>query len=317
VKGAGDVVLTGTRAVPALPAGSVSTGTVSVTVPLAVAPGAYFLIACADDLDVVPESNEANNCVTAGSPLAVATAPSDLVASAVSSPPATAAIGDSFVLTDTVTNRGGATAPPSLVHYYLSLDGVRSSGDILLKGSRNTTALIAGASSSGTTTVSVASSTAVGLYYVLACADDLFAVTESNEGNNCIASTTQVRITAPDLVETFVSNPPTTVSAGGVFAVTDTVLNQGTVPSSSFFIRYYLSTDRLRTSGDVLLQGSRAVSSLSMGAPSSGTVAVTVPPATPPGVYYVLACADDTQYVYESNEPNNCLSSSLPVALGP
>jgi subtilase family serine protease len=165
--------------------------------------------------------------------------------------------------------------------------------------------------------VSVASSTAVGLYYVLACADDLFAVAESNERNNCIASTTQVQIAAPDLVETFVSDPPATISAGDVFAVTDTVLNQGTEPSHSFFIRYYLSTDGLRTSGNVLLQGYRAVSSLPMGAPSSGTATVTVPSATLPGVYYVLACADDTQYVYESNEPNNCLSSSLPVAIGP
>jgi subtilase family serine protease len=317
VKGGDAVLLTGMRPVPALPPGATSASSVTIRVPDGVDTRVYFLIACADDLDVVPESNEANNCVTAGSALVVATAPSDLAAIAVTSPPAAVAIGDSFLLTDAVANRGGATASASLVHYYLSLDGLRSSGDILLKGSRAISALDAGASSSGTATVSVASSTAVGLYYVLACADDLFAVAESNERNNCIASTTQVQIAAPDLVETFVSDPPATISAGDVFAVTDTVLNQGTEPSHSFFIRYYLSTDGLRTSGNVLLQGYRAVSSLPMGAPSSGTATVTVPSATLPGVYYVLACADDTQYVYESNEPNNCLSSSLPVAIGP
>ena len=62
-RNAGDKLLTGTRSVPALAAGSSSTGTVTVTVPAKIKPGPYYLLACADDGKVVKEANEKNNCV--------------------------------------------------------------------------------------------------------------------------------------------------------------------------------------------------------------------------------------------------------------
>jgi hypothetical protein len=54
-----------------LGAGATSTGSASVTVPVTtkvgvipttVSPATYYLLACADDLKKVPESNEKNNC---------------------------------------------------------------------------------------------------------------------------------------------------------------------------------------------------------------------------------------------------------------
>jgi subtilase family serine protease len=58
--------LTGTRPVPALEPGAVSTGTVTVTVPTTTTVGTYYLLACADGQAVVAESNEANNCIASG-----------------------------------------------------------------------------------------------------------------------------------------------------------------------------------------------------------------------------------------------------------
>jgi hypothetical protein len=40
----------------------------------------------------------------------------------------------------------------------------------------------------------VSSGTATGTYYLLACADDTLVVAETNEGNNCKASTGQVTV---------------------------------------------------------------------------------------------------------------------------
>ena len=37
----------------------------TVTIPVDSAAGSYFLLACADDLHVVPEGNETNNCLAA------------------------------------------------------------------------------------------------------------------------------------------------------------------------------------------------------------------------------------------------------------
>jgi hypothetical protein len=65
-KGAGDTVLKGTRAVPSLGAKRISVGSTLVTIPN-VAAGPHHVLACADDLNVVKEVSDANNCaVSAG-----------------------------------------------------------------------------------------------------------------------------------------------------------------------------------------------------------------------------------------------------------
>jgi subtilase family serine protease len=46
-------------------------------------------------------------------------------------------------------------------------------------------------------------------------------------------------------------------------------------------------------------------------------VNVMIPSATPPGAYYLLACADDMEAVAESNETNNCIASSSTVQVNP
>jgi hypothetical protein len=103
------------------------------------------------------------------------------------------------------------------------------------------------------------------------------------------------------------------VKQGGSFNVTDTTKNVGTGPAGASTTRYYLSLDKIKSLDDRLLDGSRAVPALLAGASSSGTVLVTVPPATPLGTYYLLACADDLKVVKESKEGNNCRASASQV----
>ena len=66
-KNAGDVLLIGTRAIPALGSSgqaiSFSSGSTLVTIPSTVAAGIYRVLACADDTNVVKETVESNNCV--------------------------------------------------------------------------------------------------------------------------------------------------------------------------------------------------------------------------------------------------------------
>jgi serine protease len=111
----------------------------------------------------------------------------------------------------------------------------------------------------------------------------------------------------PDLIVSALSNPPASVSRGARFTVSDTTHNQGNVrANSSSSTRYYLSLDQDRNAGDVLLSGSRSVGRLQPNTSSSGSVRVRVPVASPVGLYYLLACADDTFRVTETNESNNC-----------
>lgn len=57
-----DPLLTGSRSVPSLVGGSISTGAVTVTIPTSLPLGTYYLGACADGSNTINESSEANNC---------------------------------------------------------------------------------------------------------------------------------------------------------------------------------------------------------------------------------------------------------------
>jgi subtilase family serine protease len=118
----------------------------------------------------------------------------DLAASSVGNPPATAALGTSFRVTDTVQNAGTVSAGASVVRYYLSPDAVKDAGDVLLTGYRIVPVLAAGAVSSGAAVVRVPAATVPGMYCVLSCADGGSIVKESNEANNCTASATMVTV---------------------------------------------------------------------------------------------------------------------------
>jgi subtilase family serine protease len=189
---AADVLLTGTRGVPSLAAGGTSTGSRTVTIPLATAIGTYYLIACTDDLLKVRESSETNNCMASAATLRVGWP--DLVTTGVSDPPAAAVPGGKFTVTDTVLNGGDAPARSSTTGYYLSLDGTKNAADVRLSGTRSVADLQPGAASTGSKTVTVPTSTLPGTYLLLACADDLNKVGESNNANNCRASALAVVI---------------------------------------------------------------------------------------------------------------------------
>ena len=307
-KDAGDVALTTRDAGALAAAGGTSQGSVTPTIPPATARGHYYVLACADATGLVPESSESNNCRASRTTVQVLVGFSDLIESFVSNPPASAVAGSSISVSDTVTNQGAEDSGPSVSRFYLSLDTVKNAGDVAL-GTRGVGIVATGASSSGTSLMTVPAGTSGGLYYLIVCADDDGQVTETDETNNCRASATQMLVTRPDLVESAVPNPPTRVVAGSVFTATDTVTNQGNGSSGSSVTRYYLALGTTRAAGDLPV-GTRAVGALAAGAASSGSGNATVPMSAVGGTFYLLACADDDGEVAESNETNNCRASS-------
>jgi len=187
-----DKLLTGSRAVGSLSPGTSSGGTVSITVPTTIADGFYFLLACTDDLNKVSETSETNNCLASTNKAHVARP--DLVESAVGGPPPLGKKpGESFSATDTVTNASIVTAGASTTRYYLSLNGTTKSH--LLTGTRSVGSLAPDGSSQGTVSVTIPASTPVDSYFLLACADDLKKVDESNETNNCKAAANKITVT--------------------------------------------------------------------------------------------------------------------------
>ena len=140
----------------------------------------------------------------------------DLTETSVTDPPATIVDGSSFSVSDTVQNNGSSAAAASTTRYYLSTTSSKG-GARLLTGSRAVPSMAPNASSTSTVTVTVSAGTAAGTYFLLACADDTVLVPESIESNNCKPSTNQVSVSAPDLTETSVTDPPATIVDGSSF----------------------------------------------------------------------------------------------------
>ena len=143
-----------------------------------------------------------------------------------------------------------------------------------------------------------------------------FAVRVWSENGGEVIATTTVNVVPPlssaDLVQTaMTTNPPAPVRAPGTtFSVTDTVHNAGTARSGPSTTRYYLSLDAVKSADDTLLTGSHSAHGLDPGASHSATVTVTIPAATPPNAYFLIACADAQNAVAESNETNNCIATA-------
>ena len=134
----------GTDAVAELAAGGASRESASLNAPAT--PGTHYYGACADA--VAEESITSNNCST-GVAVKVTEPPRrpDL---AVAATPSDAALepGESFTLSATVRNRGGAQAQATTLRYYRSADASITAGDAEV-GTDAVAALAAGATSGG------------------------------------------------------------------------------------------------------------------------------------------------------------------------
>ena len=293
----------GADAVAALAAGATSAESLTLNAPTAA--GTYYYGACADA--VAEETNTANNCsaaaaVTVREPprrpdLAVAATPSDAALDP----------GESFTLSATVRNRGGADARATTLRYYRSTDATITTSDTE-EGTDAVDELVASGSSAES--IALTAPPTSGTYYYGACVDAV--PDEHDTTNNCSAgrpvTVSEPVLDPPDLVVS-VSVDNDTPDAGGEFELTATVRNVGDGASSSTTLRYYRSSDATITTADTE-QGIDAMHALSASQSSRASLTLNAP--EDPGTYYYGACADAVPD--ESDTTNNC-SAGLPVTV--
>jgi subtilisin family serine protease/subtilase family serine protease len=178
---ADDVPLTGGRDVPGLTAGSVSAGSTAVSIPASAAAGVAYIIAKADGDNLVSETSETNNTASRS----VSIGPDLIVASA--SSPSSGAAGSTILVTDTITNQGAGAAASTSTRFYLSTNPFLDGADVALSSVRAVAAIDAGASSAGSTAVTIPAGTTPAFYYLLVKADGDSTVAESFENNNVMA----------------------------------------------------------------------------------------------------------------------------------
>ena len=249
------IVLDGAQAVPSLAPGATSAASVTVNVPSGLAAAVYYLFAKADADNVESESSESNNTL-----LRLVWIGPDLVITSLTGP-SSAAAGGTIVVTDTVKNQGGGAAAASTTRFYLSADAAFDAGDVPLAGARSVPGLAPGATSVGSTSLLIPSTSLTGSYYLIAKADGDNTAPETQESNNTTVKSLQI---GGDLVVSAVS-VPSNVGAGSTIVVTDTTTNQGGGTVAASITRFYLSHNAVLDASATLLAGGRAVPDLAAG----------------------------------------------------
>lgn len=289
------------RAVPSLAAGTVSTGTTTVTLPPATPDGTYYLIARADGVDALPEASETNNTrnflIRVGADLTVTSL----------TPPARAAAGTTIAVTDVTQNTGGGAAPASVTAFYLSANTVLDAGDAKLSPAREVGPLGGGVSSTGTTPVQLPN-VAAGTWYLFAKADDGGAIQETQEQNNVRFVSILI---GPDLTISSWA-PPTTATVGASIVVSDSVRNIGAADAGPTVTRFYLSTNLLLDASDIPVGTGRDVPALLAGETNTGTTTLVLP-AGMTGSFFLFAVSDGNGNVGEASESNNSAARSIQI----
>jgi subtilase family serine protease len=224
--------------------------------------------------------------------------PPDLIVATLTGP-TIAGAGSPITLNDTTKNQGSGPAQPSVTGFYLSTNTTLDAADVSL-GTRAVPLLAPGASDSASTVLTVPFDTTVRSYYVLAKADVSLSIAESNETNNVKAASVAV---GPDLIVAALT-VPASAAAGTSITVADTTKNQGGGTAFASVTSFYLSPNVILDAADVLL-GSRPTGPLAAGVSEPASTTLSIPAGTPTGTYYIIAKADATGIVPETQEVNN------------
>ncbi len=144
--------------------------------------------------------------------------------------------GAALRVTDAVRNSGDASAPRFTTGYFLSRVHVRLGGHSISK-------LLPHATSRGSATLPIPDSVLPGSYRVVACADDGNRIRESNERNNCRATSRVFEVTD--------RTPP---KFAGLTAATTCIPGPvgGGTRSSSYYLRWSAAADNVTSSAGIV-----------------------------------------------------------------
>ncbi|MGP1345991.1 MAG: CARDB domain-containing protein [Phycisphaerales bacterium] len=299
----GDILL-GTRTInvgPLEPGGAGYSESLTATIPLnaSVTPGQYYILVRADGGGSVTELSETNNTAAFG-PIQVDLPPlPDLIVEGLTAPSQVTVAQPIEVMLD-VTNNGGADASASFdVLLYAKAPGAAGNGTLI--GVSNVGGgLAVGASTPVTIGGVVPEVGGLGVVFTV-CVDPGNAVLEANESNNCQASGT-VPYLRPDLSATDVTFGAT-VTAGTSASFSVMISNTGPVsanPSPAWFDSVYLSVDN-QVGSDALIGSAIRVTPAGSGSSYTANITAGIPESFS-GTYWVIAQADRTNAVIESNE---------------
>lgn len=307
-----DTKIGSTQQASSINGGSYRSGTYSPTLPSNLAQGTYYWGIIVDTTDRVDEGDESNN-ILRGNSVSITVPDYDLEAASISVDSNTRQVceeADIFI-TITVNNLGSDNAGS---HYYEATVSTGNSASAIYLGTSLGFA-------SGTANVPYYTHTSMratlpasitpGTYYVGLIVDSGDYISESNENNNIVA-TSSAQLTVldcgPDLEPVSVSGPSIGVR-GGTVQVDAEIANLGMEDASNIYYDVFLSRDTSISSQDVNV-GSDVVGSILMGGSWSGSVSLAIPSNLADGCWYWGMIVDPSNSLPEMDETNNVIASS-------
>lgn len=264
--------------------------------------GKYYVLAVTDQANEYPENNENNNLSWVAVKVEPQTA--DLTIASVGNLPNSITAYESFLnVTVVEKNQSKTLAGGHSIGIYLSYDSLVSMDDLLL--STGSVASVAGnASLESPFAFNIPYGVSDGKYYLITAADYSNQVVENNDTNNNYIKEIYISSPMSDLLVVFKDYSEATVMPGATWEPTCMVRNSKPFPiTTGSVVRYYLSIDQYINEDDVLLQKDTLLSmwkdTLSL------KPILQIPTSINLGRYYVIASADHTDLVRESNESNN------------
>ncbi|MBS71595.1 MAG: hypothetical protein CMO20_01395 [Thermoplasmata archaeon] len=292
--------------------GSYRSGTLTANIPNGLSTRTYYWGIIVDTTDRVSEGNENNNAED-GNSISITLSEPDLRADSISVNSATRSIceGDSVTIDLSVSNIGNINAN---AHYYdISFSTSGSFGSWISLGQGNGPGSVA--SYTHQVSANIPSAMGPGNYYAKLFTDYGDYITESDEFNNDITtSTTELTVQdcTPELQPTSITGPNSAIS-GQTITISYGVENTGLGDANNVPIDMFLSSDSTITTSDTHL-GADSITISSSGSITDSLV-VTVPSNVNAGCWYYGIIVDTNNAIIEQNENNNDMASSNQVCI--
>ncbi len=281
--------------------GTISNITRSFNLPQNIDTGYYYIIAKIDDYNTVFENDEKNNIAPVS--IHVSEPTIDLRIESMSLNTSLILKGKPVNISFTIGNEGSSIAPSSDVIVYLATNSKDTGGIQLYK---NTVSSINPSNSSYFSfSITIPDSIDDGVYYLMAKADYLNKIEETNENNNLTARV--VGIMKPD-IDFRIDNiniTNTTIIPGSTLNFNYNFYNEGSTNSIETKVGYYLSSDTIFDENSDELIGYYNVSSLSRNSHINIYGYPQIPGNLSIGTYRLFLVSDYLKNVQEKSEDNN------------
>jgi len=292
--------------------GSYRTGTLTDYIPSGLSTGTYYWGIIVDTTARVTEGDENNNAED-GNSISITLSEPDLRADSVSVNSATRTIceGDSVTIDLSVSNIGNINAN---AHYYdISFSTTGTIGSWTSLGQGNGPSGVS--SYTHQVIANIPATMAPGSYYAQLYTDYGNYITESNEYNNDVTTSTAeltVQDCTPDLTPTALSGPTSALS-GQTISLSYSIENTGLGDANNVPVDMFLSSDSTITTGDTHI----GADSINIGASStvSDTLSLTVPSSVNAGCWYYGIIVDVNNVIIEQNENDNSMAAVNQVCI--